>query len=130
MAVQSKKPDPIDVEVGRRIRLQRRLKGMNQRSLGEALGVTFQQVQKYEKGTNRVGASRLSDLSHFLGVPVSYFFESEQSHNDAEGLEAHEMKQFIATSEGRSLNSAFARISDIDVKRQIVALVKALSHVD
>src|SRR4051794_34996027 len=69
------KPNPIDVHVGARVRLRRTLLGMSQERLGEALGLTFQQVQKYERGTNRIGASRLFDLSRVLEVPVSFFFE-------------------------------------------------------
>ncbi|MCB8835790.1 helix-turn-helix domain-containing protein, partial [Escherichia coli] len=74
MGVHPKQPNQIDIDVGNKIRLRRRLTGMSQTALGTALGITFQQVQKYEKGTNRVGASRLSDMARILGVPVSYFF--------------------------------------------------------
>ena len=79
MVVHPKQPNQIDIDVGNKIRLRRRLTGMSQTALGTALGITFQQVQKYEKGTNRVGASRLSDMARILGVPVSYFFEDGQS---------------------------------------------------
>ena len=71
----SDKPNPIDVHVGTRVRLRRTLLGMSQEKLGDALGLTFQQVQKYERGANRIGASRLYDLSHVLDVPVSFFFD-------------------------------------------------------
>jgi transcriptional regulator with XRE-family HTH domain len=79
MGVHPKQPNQIDIDVGNKIRLRRRLTGMSQTALGTALGITFQQVQKYEKGTNRVGASRLSDMARILGVPVSYFFEDGQA---------------------------------------------------
>src|SRR5256885_4646469 len=69
------KPNPVDVHVGARVRLRRTLLGMSQEKLGDAIGLTFQQVQKYERGANRIGASRLYDLSRVLDVPVSYFFE-------------------------------------------------------
>lgn len=86
MGVHPKQPNQIDIEVGNKIRLRRRLTGMSQTALGTALGITFQQVQKYEKGTNRVGASRLSDMARILGVPVSYFFEDGQIHDAAGDL--------------------------------------------
>src|SRR5215831_229867 len=75
----SDKPNPTDVHVGSRVRLRRTLLGMSQEKLGEAIGLTFQQVQKYERGANRVGASRLFDLSRVLDVPVSYFFEEMEA---------------------------------------------------
>ena len=70
----SKKPNPIDIHVGSRVRLRRTMQGVSQEKLGEALGVTFQQVQKYEKGTNRIGASRMQQIAEVLKVPVSFFF--------------------------------------------------------
>src|SRR6478735_1360147 len=75
MIENKKKPNPIDIHVGSRIRLRRTMLGMSQEKLGESLGITFQQIQKYEKGTNRVGASRLQNISSILNVPVSFFFE-------------------------------------------------------
>ena len=78
-----KKPNPIDIHVGSRIRLRRTMLGMSQEKLGEALGITFQQIQKYEKGTNRVGASRLQAISGILNVPVSFFFEDAPDGNPA-----------------------------------------------
>ena len=70
-----KQPNPIDIHVGSRVRLRRMMLGMSQEKLGEGLGITFQQIQKYEKGTNRIGASRLQHISHILQVPVAFFFE-------------------------------------------------------
>src|ERR1041384_7946973 len=78
-----KKPNPTDVHVGSRIRLRRNMLGMSQEKLGETLGITFQQIQKYEKGTNRVGASRLQAISEVLAVPVAFFFEDAPAHNVA-----------------------------------------------
>src|SRR5215208_5533266 len=77
------KPNPIDVHVGSRVRLRRTLLGMSQEKLGEAIGLTFQQVQKYERGANRIGASRLFDLSRVLDVPVSFFFDDMPADQDA-----------------------------------------------
>ena len=75
MIENKKKPNPIDVHVGSRVRLRRNMLGMSQEKLGEALGITFQQIQKYEKGANRVGASRLQAIATVMNVPVSFFFE-------------------------------------------------------
>ena len=75
MIENKKKPNPIDIHVGSRIRLRRTMLGMSQEKLGESLGITFQQIQKYEKGTNRVGASRLQNIASILNVPVSFFFD-------------------------------------------------------
>ena len=82
MITNKKKPNPIDIHVGSRVRLRRNMLGMSQEKLGEMLGITFQQIQKYEKGTNRVGASRLQAISSVLNVPVSYFFEDAPGQGD------------------------------------------------
>lgn len=128
MGVHPKQPNQIDIDVGNKIRLRRRLTGMSQTALGTALGITFQQVQKYEKGTNRVGASRLSDMARILGVPVSYFFENGQSHDET-GVsgESDPITQFVGTTEGIALNRAFALIPDVGIRRKVVSLVKALA---
>src|SRR5215469_7120842 len=81
------RPSPIDVHVGSRVRLRRRLLAMSQEQLGDALGLTFQQVQKYERGMNRVGASRLFDLSRVLDVPISFFFDDMPETVSAAGAE-------------------------------------------
>lgn len=131
-----KKPNPIDVHVGSRIRLRRNMLGMSQEKLGEGLGITFQQIQKYEKGTNRVGASRLQAISATLGVPVSYFFEDApgHAHAAASGLaEDHSTNyvvDFLNSSEGLQLNRSFVKISDSRVRKRIIDLVKALSSDD
>ncbi len=126
-----KVPNPIDRHVGSRVRMRQILLGMSQEKLGEALGLTFQQVQKYEKGTNRIGASRLQQISTTLNVPPSFFFDGAPV-NDAMGhgelLVSEETSSsyvldFIATSEGLNLNKAFARIQDPKVRKRIIDLV-------
>lgn len=126
-----KKPNPIDVHVGSRIRLRRNMLGMSQEKLGESLGITFQQIQKYEKGTNRVGASRLQAIASIMNTPVSFFFEGAPGQNGepAQGL-AEEgtayVADFLNSSEGVQLNRAFVKISDPKVRRKVLDLVKAL----
>ncbi|MFZ1079331.1 MAG: helix-turn-helix transcriptional regulator [Methylovirgula sp.] len=131
-----KVPNPIDRHVGSRVRMRRILLGMSQEKLGEALGLTFQQVQKYEKGTNRIGASRLQQISTTLNVPPSFFFDGAPV-NDAMGhgelLVSEETSSsyvldFIATSEGLNLNKALARIQDPKVRKRIIDLVASLAE--
>lgn len=131
----SGKPNPIDVHVGARVRLRRTLLGMSQEKLGEALGLTFQQVQKYERGANRVGASRLFDLSRVLDVPVSFFFDDMSEDVEAlsprliSGL-AEEPVPFEADPmtkrETLELVRAYYRITDPQVRRRVLDLAKAL----
>lgn len=122
-----KKPDPIDVEVGRRIRLRRTMLGLSQGTLAGALGITFQQVQKYEKGINRVGASRIQAIADVLKSPVSYFFEGQEAIGaDAGNLLGREITEFLSSAEGLSLNKSFVRIQNPDIRRKIVGLVKVL----
>jgi transcriptional regulator with XRE-family HTH domain len=129
-----KKPNPIDMHVGGRIRLRRNMLGMSQEKLGESLGITFQQIQKYEKGTNRVGASRLQAIASILGVPVSFFFEDAPGQESSAGGGFAEESptafamEFCSTPEGLQLNRAFFRIADPKVRRRIVELVKSLSE--
>ena len=104
-----KKPNPIDVHVGSRVRLRRMMTGMSQEKLGEHLGITFQQIQKYEKGTNRIGASRLQSISNVLQVPVSFFFEGAPGPGEEEGGEMAEASssyvvEFLSSPEGLQLN--------------------------
>ena len=128
-----KKPNPTDVHVGSRIRLRRNMLGMSQEKLGENLGITFQQIQKYEKGTNRVGASRLQAIANILGVPVAFFFEDlpgpegDANRGFAEDPSAAFAIDFCTSSEGLQLNRAFVRISDLKVRRRIIELVKSLA---
>ena len=130
MSENKKKPNPIDVHVGGRIRLRRNMLGMSQERLGEQLGITFQQVQKYEKGTNRVGASRLQAISSILEVPVAYFFENAPGSTATGLAEEHQpnyVVDFLSSSEGLKLNRAFVRISDPKVRGRIIDLVRALA---
>ncbi|WP_296021382.1 helix-turn-helix domain-containing protein [uncultured Agrobacterium sp.] len=133
MTENKKKPNPIDIHVGSRIRLRRTMLGMSQEKLGESLGITFQQIQKYEKGTNRVGASRLQNISAILNVPVSFFFEdapgeqSASASSSAEASSSNYVVDFLSSSEGLQLNRAFVKINDPKVRRRIVDLVKALA---
>jgi transcriptional regulator with XRE-family HTH domain len=128
-----KKPNPIDIHVGSRVRLRRNMLGMSQEKLGERLGITFQQVQKYEKGTNRVGASRLQAIASILDAPVSFFFEdapgqgSGQTGGFSEDNGASYVVDFISSSEGLQLNRAFVRITDPKVRRKIIDLVRTLA---
>ena len=134
----SRKPNPIDAHVGMRVRLRRMLLGMSQEKLGEHLGLTFQQVQKYEKGVNRIGASRLFDLSRVLGVPVQLFYDEAPSDLIDEALtpgfaerptETYVI-EFLSTREGLELNKAFVKIADARVRRSVVELVRALGGED
>jgi transcriptional regulator with XRE-family HTH domain len=130
-----KLPNPIDKHVGSRVRMRRILLGMSQEKLGEALNLTFQQVQKYEKGTNRIGASRLQQISKTLNVPPAYFFDGAPSldQGDVSGASATAesgssyVVDFLSTTEGLLLNRGFARIQDPKIRKRIVDLVTALA---
>lgn len=128
-----KKPNPIDIHVGSRVRLRRNMLGMSQEKLGESLGVTFQQIQKYEKGTNRVGASRLQAIATILNVPVSFFFEDAPVESApgakgfAEDRSTNYVVDFLSSTEGLQLNRAFVKIADSRVRRKVIDLVKALA---
>jgi transcriptional regulator with XRE-family HTH domain len=123
-----KAPNSIDKHVGSRVRMRRMMLAMSQVKLGEALGLTFQQVQKYETGTNRIGASRLEQISHILQVPVEFFFEgvdTSMSMSDVRSLT--NVNDFISSSEGLRLFAAFRRIENAHLRRQIVALVQEIA---
>ncbi len=132
MAVEKKQPNPIDVHVGSRVRLRRTMQGMSQEKLGESLGITFQQIQKYEKGANRIGASRLQNISRVLNTPVAFFFEDAPSSGEgnikgmSESSSTNYVVDFLSSSEGLQLNRAFVKISDAKVRRKIIDLVKVL----
>jgi transcriptional regulator with XRE-family HTH domain len=127
-----KAPNPIDKHVGSRVRMRRMMLSMSQEKLGGALGLTFQQVQKYEKGTNRIGASRLQQISHILQVPVAFFFEGAPTfHPPADGMaEAPSpsyVSDFLATSDGLALTKAFMEIKEPKLRRRIVDLVEEIA---
>ncbi|EJF91255.1 helix-turn-helix domain-containing protein [Bartonella tamiae] len=130
MTAPKKKPDPTDIYVGSRIRLRRNMLGLSQEKLGEKLGITFQQIQKYEKGTNRVGASRLQAISEIMDVPVSYFFEQMTEGRPTEGFveNEHQYVDFCSSHEGIQLMRAFTNIKDPKIRRKIIDLAKALSE--
>jgi transcriptional regulator with XRE-family HTH domain len=122
----SKSPSPTDVHVGRRVCMRRKMLSMSQAELGAALGVTFQQVQKYEKGTNRIGASRLQQIAHTLRVPVSFFFD-DPIRGESVGRRERSpdyVSDFLATDNGLALTKAFMLIKDARVRRSIVRLVE------
>jgi transcriptional regulator with XRE-family HTH domain len=127
----TKAPNPIDKHVGSRIRLRRLMLGMSQGTLGAALGLTFQQVQKYEKGANRVGASRLQQLSQTLQVPVAFFFEgaplTANRPEPGDAPSSADVSDFLATAEGLALSQAFMRIRDPSLRRRIVDLVQGIA---
>lgn len=134
----SDKPNPVDVHVGSRVRLRRTLLGMSQEKLGEAIGLTFQQVQKYERGANRVGASRLYDLSRVLDVPVSFFFDDmkpetaesgrQESSNAIESTMAHDEPDPTMRRETLELVRAYYRIPDAQIRRRLFDLTKAIAN--
>ena len=135
-----KTPDLIDRHVGTRVRMRRMLLKMSQEKLGEALGLTFQQIQKYEKGLNRIGASRLQQISKTLNVPPSFFFEGaptgvgpaavENPMGFAEEGQSQYVIDFMSTAEGLHLNRSFARIRNPKVRRRLVELIASLAEAD
>ena len=126
-----KTPNPTDKHVGSRVRMRRMMLSMSQEKLGDALDLTFQQVQKYEKGTNRIGASRLQQISQILQVPVSFFFEGapagSESHGAVEAPSPAYVSDFLATSDGLALTKSFMRIKDSKLRRRIVDLVEQIA---
>lgn len=130
----ARKPNPVDIHVGGRIRLRRMMNGMSQEKLGDQMGLTFQQIQKYEKGINRVGASRLFSLARVLEVPVSYFFDDLETDGldvphagFAEPTGQSFVLEFLSSREGLELNKAFVRVTDPQVRRRIIDLVRSLA---
>ena len=135
MVDNKKKPNPVDIHVGARVRLRRTMISMSQEKLGEHLGITFQQIQKYEKGTNRIGASRLQKICEVMGVPVSFFFEgiSEAAPGPTGGFaepSSEYVTDFMSSAESVQLNRAFTRIQDPKVRRRIVDLVRSLADAE
>lgn len=133
-----KAPNPIDKHVGSRVRMRRMMLSMSQEKLGERLGLTFQQVQKYEKGTNRIGASRLQQISSILSVPVSFFFDGAPTGEPgpvpaggfADVASATYVTDFLSTNEGLALNHAFMKVKNPKLRRKIVDLVVAIAGED
>ena len=131
---QKKAPSPIDHHFGRRVRMRRIMLAMSQEQLADALGITYQQVQKNEKGANRIAASRLQQISHILQEPVAFFFEGAPdaaphgSHGSA--LSAAQIDDFVSDSDGLRLIGAFMRIDNAAVRRRIVMLVQEIAGDD
>jgi transcriptional regulator with XRE-family HTH domain len=131
-APDERSPNPVDLHVGARIRLRRRLHGVSQEKLAEALGLTFQQVQKYERGANRVSASKLYEIAAALSTPVSFFFEglADPAKQDVEsqtsGDEHHAVHDFLMTAEGLELAGLFPRLRRGRLRRRFLDLVRAV----
>ena len=136
MAPEKAEPNPIDVHVGHRLRARRTLLGLSQEKVGEAMGLTFQQVQKYERGANRIGASRLWDMSRILNCPISYFFEEIDSAAASAGTngEVHEIRSNeddpLIQRETLELVRAYYNINDYHVRRRIYDLARSLAAMD
>jgi transcriptional regulator with XRE-family HTH domain len=131
-ATDKKATNPVDKHVGSRVRMRRLMLGMSQSKLADGLGLTFQQVQKYEKGTNRMGASRLQHLSHILQIPVPFFFEGAphlagQPDGSREAPSPAYVFEFLATTDGLSLTKAFMQIKEPRLRRRIVKLVDQIA---
>ncbi len=138
----ARQANEIDQHVGARVRLRRMLLGMSQEKLGEALGLTFQQVQKYEKGANRIGASRLFDLARVLGVPIQFFYDEltqaaadtgyANGHSGITGFAERPSESFVvdflSSRDGIDLNRAFGRLVDPKVRRSVIDLVRSLAE--
>jgi transcriptional regulator with XRE-family HTH domain len=124
----TKKANLVDIHVGLRIRAARLAAGLSQERLGTALGVTFQQIQKYEKGVNRVGAGRLSDIARVLSVPVSYFFQSGAADEPTPILNEgfNDVTMVLSTAEGMRIARALARIPNPETRRRIADLLDAI----
>jgi transcriptional regulator with XRE-family HTH domain len=122
-------PNQVDTYVGSRVRMRRLMLSMSQEKLADAIGLTFQQVQKYEKGTNRMGSSRLQKIANVLKVPVTFFFEGAPGQSKLEGKAESPafVSDFLATSDGLALTKAFMRIKDAKLRRSIVKTVEVIA---
>ena len=129
-----KNPNPVDIHVGGRVRLRRMLVGLSQEKLGTSMGLTFQQIQKYEKGVNRIGASRLFRLSQVLDVPVQFFFDGMPPMQGSVATGMAEPKQeaflyeFLNTRDGLELNRAFVKVTNADMRKAVIELVRSLGR--
>jgi len=133
--VETRFPNPVDLHVGARIRLRRRMQGVSQEKLADALGLTFQQVQKYERGANRVSASKLYEIAAALRAPVSYFFDGLADPAGDEGRDASPSEEglvhtFLMTAEGLELAKLFPRIGRGPVRRRLLDLLRAIAGED
>jgi transcriptional regulator with XRE-family HTH domain len=124
----TKKANPIDGQVGNRVRIRRMLIGMSQEKLGDLLGLTFQQVQKYEKGINRIGAGRLFEIARILDVPIDFFYEGVSSDGHGFAEESAPVLEFVSSNEGLQLSLAFMKIKDPKVRKRVLDLVKSLAE--
>ena len=124
-----RQPDPVDKHVGERLRMRRLTLGMSQEKLGDGLGVTFQQVQKYEKGSNRMGSSRLQQAANILQAPVTFFFEGAPGQNkiDSKAPPLAYVSEFLESSDGPALTRAFMRIKDAKIRRSIATLIAQIA---
>jgi transcriptional regulator with XRE-family HTH domain len=130
-----KAPNPTDKHVGSRVRMRRMMLSMSQQKLADGLGLTFQQVQKYERGANRIGASRLQQISHLLQVPIAFFFEgapnaSAPLSSNGSALSMAQIDEFVSDLDGLRLIRAFMRIDNAAVRRRIVMLVQEIAGDD
>ena len=131
-------PDPVDIHVGGRVRLRRTQLGLSQKKLGEAVGLTFQQIQKYERGANRIGASRIYDLSQLLDVPVSFFYddmsEEVKDRNAVDGSGAPDdvkvEKDRLTRRETLELVRAYYKVDNFSVRKRVFELVKSLAKAE
>ncbi len=126
-------PNPVDLHVGGRVRMRRKMLGVSQERLAEALGLTFQQVQKYERGANRISASKLYEIARFLSAPVSFFFDGLADPVSGGGADAgaeRSMHDFLMTTEGLELAASFPKISRARLRRRILDLVRTLAEED
>ena len=127
-------PNPVDLHVGARVRMRRKFLGMSQEGLAETIELTFQQVQKYERGSNRISASKLWEIAKALKAPVAYFFEGYGENETVEGFSESESEQFVhgflMTTEGIELAEAFPRIKNAKHRRRILELVRSLAEDD
>ena len=129
--IESRTANPVDLHVGARIRMRRRLQGVSQEKLAEALGLTFQQVQKYERGANRVSASKLYEIAAMLRAPVAYFFDgladpAGEADDDSQGGDERTVHAFLMTSEGLELARSFTQVPRGRVRRRLLELIRAL----
>jgi len=132
--IKDKTPSPVDLHVGARVRMRRKFLNMSQEGLADAISLTFQQVQKYERGTNRISSSKLYDIAKTLGAPIGYFFEGLGEHDEQSGFSESESEAFVhsflMTTEGIELAEAFPRIKNPKLRRKILDLVRTMGEED